>query len=80
MLITCLLHFSMFSYPALLFLFLGILLFEAAYAGVTSDAVEAGDALRGVLPPDSQLCGEGTKGRTGSSKSLLQSWQQTTFS
>ena len=41
-----------FTYPALLLLLFGIGLLAAADAGVTGNAVEARDAVRGVLPLD----------------------------
>ena len=43
-------------HPALLLLLLGLLLLQAAHAGVAGDAVQTGDALRRVLTPDLQLC------------------------
>lgn len=45
------------THPALLLLLLGISILAAANAGVAGDAVEAGDAVRGVLPLDAQLWG-----------------------
>lgn len=44
------------THPALFLLLLGISVLAAADAGVAGDAVEAGDAVRGVLPLDAQLC------------------------
>lgn len=43
------------SYPALLFLLLGLLLLETSHTGVACIAGETGDALWGVLPIDQQL-------------------------
>lgn len=45
------------THPALLLLLLGVSVLAAANAGVAGDAVEAGDAVRGVLPLDAQLWG-----------------------
>ena len=49
-----------FTYPALLLLLLGIGLLAAADAGVAGDAVEARDAVGGVLPLDPELWGPST--------------------
>lgn len=46
------------THPALLLLLLGVGVLAAADAGVAGDAVEAGDAVRGVLPLDAQLWAE----------------------
>lgn len=53
-----------FTYPALLFLLLGISILAAADAGMAGDAVEAGDAIGGILPLDPELYGSEQVGRT----------------
>ena len=49
-----------FTHPALLLLLLGVGLLAAADAGVAGDAVEARDAVGGVLPLDPELWGPST--------------------
>lgn len=53
------------THPALLLLLLGVCVLAAADAGVAGDAVEAGDAVGGVLPLDAQLWGRREKPGSG---------------
>lgn len=44
------------THPVLPLLFLGVTLYVAAHARVAGGAVDAGDAVGGVLPADAEVC------------------------
>lgn len=46
----------MYTHPILSLLFLGITLDVAAHTGVAGGTVDAGDAVRGVLSADAEVC------------------------